>query len=157
MRRAKTYTHSVFFPSTVALGGAPLVLAGLGALAAARGSLAATAARREKIQEEIARQEAQKKALSAEADAGGLVDAAGYIGAAFVSLGLIVANPIGGGSSNFQLPSFPSIVQSAPASKVTTPKPISPAEEARAKIRAAQASRLEEKVCPTMLIQYSRN
>jgi hypothetical protein len=134
---------------TVALGGAPLALAGLAALAAARSTLAATAARREKIEAEIARREAQKKAFTANADAGGLAKAAGFLGAAFVSLGLIVANPMGGASNDFQLPSFslPSIGQTAPAAKVVAePKPPSPAEEARAKIRAAQAARMEEKV-----------
>jgi hypothetical protein len=134
---------------TVALGGAPLALGGLAALAAARSTLAATAERREKIQAEIARREAQKKAVSASADAGGLAQAAGLLGAAFVSLGLIVANPLGETANDFQLPSLslPSIGQVAPAPKaVAEPKAPSPSELAAAKIRAAQAARLEEKV-----------
>jgi hypothetical protein len=135
--------------TTVALGGAPLALAGLAALAAARSTLVATAARREKIEADIARREAQKKGFTANADAGGLAKAAGFLGAAFVSLGLIVANPMGGASNDFQLPSIslPSISLPAPGAKVVAePKPPSPAEEARAKVRAAQAARMEDKV-----------
>lgn len=128
-----------------------MALAGLGALATARGALANSAARREKIQAEIARREAQKKAVSVEADGGGLVAAAGLFGSAVVSLGLIVTNPFSGASTDFQLPglpSLPTISQSAPTvpKVAAAPKPLSESDLARAKIRAAQAARLEEKV-----------
>ena len=69
---AHTHLHSY---TTVALGGAPLALGALGALAAGRGALAGTAARRQKIQEEIAAREAAKRSLEADVDSGGLVAA----------------------------------------------------------------------------------
>lgn len=61
----------------VALGAAPLVVAPLAALAAGRGFLTKTAARRAVIQEEIAEREAAlaKKKADAEVDVGGLVGA----------------------------------------------------------------------------------
>jgi len=60
---------------SVALGGAPLALGALGALAAGRGILSGTAARRQKIQDQIAAREAEKKRIQAEADPGGLATA----------------------------------------------------------------------------------
>ena len=67
------------------MGGAPLALGALGVLAASRGVLAGTVARRQKIQEDIAQREAAKKAkIELEADAGGLATAA-------VSCGMLCA------------------------------------------------------------------
>ena len=67
---------------TVALGGAPLALGALGILAAGRGVLSGTVARREKIQQDIAQREAQKakQAKQAQADAGGIAAAAVSLG-----------------------------------------------------------------------------
>ncbi len=65
-------------PVGVALGAAPLLLAPLVALTAARGALGKTAARRELIQEEIAtkkRAAAVKDAADTSVDAGGVVGA----------------------------------------------------------------------------------
>ena len=63
-------------PLGVALGAAPLLLAPLVALGAGRSVLAGTAARREKIQEEIAaREAAKKKKVAAEVDGGALTSA----------------------------------------------------------------------------------
>ena len=64
-------------PLGVALGAAPLLLAPLIALSAARGALGSTAARREKIQEAIA---AKERAAKAKAAASVSVDAGGVIG-----------------------------------------------------------------------------
>jgi len=60
---------------TVALGGAPLLLCAFGALAAGRGVLAGTASRRQKIQEQIAAREAEKKRIETDADVGGIATA----------------------------------------------------------------------------------
>lgn len=132
---------------TVALGGAPLALGGLGALAAARGALTKTAARREKIQAEIAAREAEKKAVVTEVDGEGLFQATGLLGAAAASLAAIVISPLGG-TSDFELPSLPSLpavsVQAPKARSVEVKAP-SEADITRAKLRALQASRLEEK------------
>ena len=65
-------------PVGVALGAAPLLLAPLVALTAARGALGKTAARRELIQEEIAE---KKRAAKAKAAADTSVDAGGVVGA----------------------------------------------------------------------------
>lgn len=60
----------------VALGAAPLLVAPLVALSAARGALGNTKARREAIQAEIAAKEAaKKKELTADVDAGGVIGA----------------------------------------------------------------------------------
>ena len=72
-------------PVGVALGAAPLLVAPLVALSAARGALGKTAARREQIQNDIAEKEAAAKARAA-ADVS--VDAGGVAGA-LVSLGEI--------------------------------------------------------------------
>ena len=64
-------------PLGVALGAAPLLIAPLIALSAARGALGSTAARREKIQEAIA---AKERAAKAKAAASVSVDAGGVIG-----------------------------------------------------------------------------
>jgi hypothetical protein len=134
------------------LGGAPLALGALGALAAARGALAGTAVRREKIQEQIAAQEAKKKlAAQQEVDAEGIIKAGIYLGAAGASLALIIANPFGGIiGDEFSLPSFSLPTITLPSGGSSTPaisetKPPSAADEARARIRADQAARLEEK------------
>ena len=136
--------------TAVALGGAPLALGALGALAAARGALAGTAARREKIQEQIAAREEQKKlAAQQEVDFGGVVTAGIVLGAAGASLALIIANPFGNSEGvEFNLPiSLPTI--SLPSGGSSTPvseaKPPSAADLSRAKIRAEQIARLEEK------------
>lgn len=71
----RSLAHAHLHSYTVALGGAPLALGALGALAAGRGALAGTAARRQKIQEEIAAREAAKRSLEADVDSGGLVAA----------------------------------------------------------------------------------
>lgn len=62
-------------PLGVALGAAPLLIAPLIALSAARGALGNTAARREKIQEAIAAKEraAKAKSASVSVDAGGVI------------------------------------------------------------------------------------
>jgi len=65
-------------PVGVALGAAPLLVAPLVALTAARGALGKTAARREQIQEEIAE---KKRAAKAKAAADTNVDAGGVVGA----------------------------------------------------------------------------
>lgn len=65
-------------PIGVALGAAPLLVAPLVALTAARGALGKTAARREQIQEEIAE---KKRAAQAKAAADTSVDASGVVGA----------------------------------------------------------------------------
>lgn len=137
--------------TAVALGGAPLALGALGALAAARGALAGTAARREKIQEQIAAREEQKKlAAQQEIDFEGAVTAGVFLGAAAASLALIIANPFGSSEGvEFGLPislptiSLPSGGSSTPA--VSEAKPPSATDLARAKIRAEQIARLEEK------------
>lgn len=64
-------------PLGVALGAAPLLIAPLIALSAARGALGNTAARREKIQEAIA---VKERAAKAKAAASVSVDAGGVIG-----------------------------------------------------------------------------
>lgn len=135
----------------VALGGAPLALGALGALAAVRGALAGTAARREKIQEQIAAREEQKKlAAQQDVDFEGVVTAGIFLGAAGASLALIIANPFGSNEGvEFSLPiSLPTI--SLPSGGSSTPvvsetKPASATDLARAKIRAEQIARLEEK------------
>jgi hypothetical protein len=140
-----------FLLDVVALGGAPLALGALGALAAARGALAGTAARREKIQEQIAAREAQKKlAAQQDVDAEGVLTAGVLLGAAGASLALIIANPFGDNAGfEFNLPiSLPTI--SVPSGGSSTPvvseaKPPSATDLARAKIRAEQIARLEEK------------
>jgi hypothetical protein len=65
-------------PLGVALGAAPLLVAPLVALTAARGALGKTAARREQIQEEIA---AKERAAKAKASATASVDSGGVVGA----------------------------------------------------------------------------
>jgi len=65
-------------PLGVALGAAPLLVAPLIALTAARGALGKTAARREQIQEEIA---AKERAAKAKVSATASVDSGGVVGA----------------------------------------------------------------------------
>jgi hypothetical protein len=144
---------SLFVDATVALGAAPLVLGALGALAAGRSALAGTAARRQAIQDDIAKKQAAaaaKKAAALEVDGGGLAAAVTFLGLAGASLVAIVANPLGGGETSFSLPSLPSINLPAatigkPASAPAVDQPPSLADEARAKVRALQAERLAAK------------
>jgi hypothetical protein len=144
---------SLFVDATVALGAAPLVLGALGALAAGRSALAGTAARRQAIQDDIAKKQAAaaaKKAAALEVDGGGLAAAVTFLGLAGASLVAIVANPLGGGETSFSLPSLPSINLPAatigkPASAPAVNQPPSLADEARAKVRALQAERLAAK------------
>jgi len=107
----------------VALGAAPLVLAPVVLLGAGRSVLQGTKERREKIQKEIDAVEKakRKKQIQAEVDGGDLVKAVGFLGAAVVSLVLIIANPMA--MVNDQSIKLPSIsIPSFSSSATNTPK-----------------------------------
>jgi hypothetical protein len=76
--KAETVKDPNAGPLGVALGAAPLLVAPLVALSAARGALGKTSARREQIQEEIA---AKERAAKAKAKATASVDSGGVVGA----------------------------------------------------------------------------
>ncbi|KAL3910315.1 MAG: hypothetical protein SGARI_002185 [Bacillariaceae sp.] len=122
----------------VALGGAPLLLAPLAALAAGRSVLSGTSARRQKIQEEMAEFERAKakKAIQADVDGDALFGAVTYLGGAAAALALIVSSPFSSvDTPSFSLPSvsLPGGSSKAPATKTSAPSVVKKVEKKQVK------------------------
>lgn len=110
-------------PLGVALGAVPLAVLPLLALAAGRGALTNTVARRGQIQKEIEAIQAKKKAkFSPPTDAGRLAKALGLLGGAGASLGLILTAPFAGIQEGAKTAEAPKSVKPAVTKTVTLKK-----------------------------------